>query len=80
MIIGIGEVSNAGKTTLATRLKEKLSPLRISVLCQDNFARPTFEIPLINDHVDWEVPESIDLARYYRIWYYHSKCCIFLIA
>ncbi len=48
------------------RPKEKLSPLRISVLCQDDFARPTFEIPRINDHVDWEVPESIDLARYYR--------------
>ncbi len=66
MIIGIGGVSNAGKTTLATRLKEKLSALRISVLCQDDFARPTFEIPRINGHVDWEVPESIDLARYYR--------------
>ncbi len=66
MVIGIGGVSNAGKTTLATRLKEKLSPMRISVLCQDDFARPIFEIPQINGHVDWEVPESIDLARYYR--------------
>ncbi len=66
MVIGIGGVSNAGKTTLATRLKEKLSPMRVSVLCQDDFARPTFEIPNINGHVDWEIPESIDLARYYR--------------
>ncbi len=66
MVIGIGGVSNAGKTTLATRLKEKLSPLPVSVLCQDDFARPTFDIPQINGHVDWEVPESIDLARYYR--------------
>ncbi len=66
MVIGIGGVSNAGKTTLATRLKEKLSALRISILCQDDFAHPTFEIPRINGHVDWEVPESIDLARYYR--------------
>ncbi len=66
MIIGIGGVSNAGKTTLATRLKEKLHPLRVSVLCQDDFARPTAEIPRINGHTDWEIPESIDLARYYR--------------
>lgn len=66
MIIGIGGVSNAGKTTLATRLKERLSPLRIAVLCQDDFARPVSGIPRINGHVDWEIPESIDLARYYR--------------
>ena len=66
MVIGIGGVSNAGKTTLANRLKEALNPLRITILCQDDFARPTFEIPRINGHVDWEIPESIDLAKYYR--------------
>jgi len=66
MIIGIGGVSNAGKTTLANRLQKKLSPLKICTLCQDDFARPTFEIPRINGHVDWEVPESIDLPKYYR--------------
>jgi nicotinamide/nicotinate riboside kinase len=66
MVIGIGGVSNAGKTTLANRLKEKLSPLRITILCQDDFARPPKEIPLINGHTDWEVPESINLAKYYR--------------
>jgi nicotinamide/nicotinate riboside kinase len=66
MVIGIGGVSNAGKTTLANRLKDALRPLHVKILCQDDFARPVFEIPRIRDHVDWEVPESIDLARYYR--------------
>ncbi|UBM61621.1 hypothetical protein LA303_09365 [Candidatus Sulfidibacterium hydrothermale] len=66
MIIGIGGVSNAGKTTLANRLKAALNPLRVLILCQDDFARPENEIPRINGHIDWEIPESIDLAKYYR--------------
>ena len=66
MVIGIGGVSNAGKTTLATRLKNELEPLRVCVLCQDDFAKPVSEIPRIRGHVDWETPESIDLAKYYK--------------
>ena len=64
MVIGIGGVSNAGKTTLATRLKKQLEPLKVKVLCQDDFAKPVAEIPRIRDHVDWETPESIDMVKY----------------
>jgi len=66
MVIGIGGVSNAGKTTLATRLAKQLEPLRVKVLCQDDFAKPLAEIPLIRSHMDWETPLSIDLVKYYK--------------
>lgn len=66
MIIGIGGVSNAGKTTLSQKLKEQLKPLQVSILCQDDFPSPISGIPLIRDHVDWEIPVSIDLTKFYR--------------
>jgi len=56
MVIGIGGVSNAGKTTLATRLAKQLEPHRVKVLCQDDFAKTLAEIPLIRGHMDWETP------------------------
>lgn len=64
MIIGIGGVSNAGKTTLAKQLKENLPGLNVSILCQDDFPNPVDQIPTIRDHVDWEIPVSIDMNRY----------------
>jgi len=66
MIIGIGGVSNAGKTTLAKRLKESLAPLKVKTLCQDDFPNPVNQIPMINDHVDWEIPQSIDISNYFK--------------
>lgn len=66
MIIGIGGVSNAGKTTLADRLKESLAPLRVKILSQDNFPKPEEEIPMIRDHVDWEIPESLEMSQYFK--------------
>jgi len=66
MVIGIGGVSNAGKTTLASRLQKQLGHLRVKVLCQDDYAKPINDIPRIRGHVDWETPESIDLAKYYK--------------
>ena len=66
MIIGIGGVSNAGKTTLASRLKEQLPNLDVSILSQDDFPNPVEKIPMIKDHVDWEVPQSIDIPGYLR--------------
>lgn len=66
MIIGIGGVSNAGKTTLAKRLKESLAPLKVKTLCQDDFPNPVNQIPMVQDHVDWEIPQSIDISNYFR--------------
>ena len=66
MIIGIGGVSNAGKTTLAIKLKESLPTLKVSILCQDDFPKPEDLIPKVRNHVNWEIPQSLDLKRYLR--------------
>lgn len=64
MIIGIGGISNAGKSKLAEEIKQHYSDRRVKVLCQDNFAFPTPEIPKINNHTNWEIPDSIDFDRF----------------
>ncbi len=64
MVIGIGGVSNAGKSTLARNLKEEWTGMDVVSLCQDDFAFPSDQIPKIKDHIDWEVPESIDFVRF----------------
>ncbi len=60
MIIAIGGVSTAGKTTLATRLRNHLNQKRVCLLCQDDYAHPIEKIPRIHDRIDWEHPDSID--------------------
>lgn len=64
MIIGIGGVSMAGKSTLAFQLKKKLLPKKVIIFCQDDFVRPQNEIPKINGKTDWERPESINFDNY----------------
>lgn len=64
MIIGIGGISNAGKSRLAGRIKSKLSDRKVSVLCQDDYVFPKDKIPTIRDHIDWESPDSIDFIKY----------------
>lgn len=59
MIIAIGGVSTAGKTTLATRLRDAFTGQRISLLCQDDFVHDVALIPKIHERVDWEHPDSI---------------------
>lgn len=66
MVIGIGGCSQSGKSTLALQLLEKIKGLGIESinLDIDDFAQPTSEIPWIRFHVDWEIPASIDFAKY----------------
>ncbi len=64
MVIGIGGVSNAGKSKLARRIKNYYSSKKVLILCQDDYAFPNEKIPLIRDHINWECPESIDFERY----------------
>lgn len=66
MIIGIGGISNAGKSGLALKIKEHFSDRSVEILCQDDFVKPVSQIPKINGHTDWETPESIDFNRYYN--------------
>lgn len=64
MIVGIGGVSMAGKSTLARKLKENFPDKKTIIFCQDDFVFPTYEIPKVTDKVDWERPESIDFETY----------------
>lgn len=64
MIIGIGGVSMAGKSTLANKLKSIYSDQKICILCQDDFSRPSKEIPLIKNKTDWENPASLDFNSF----------------
>lgn len=66
MIIGLGGISTAGKSKLSLWLQAYYSEKKICILCQDNFAQPTFRIPKINGHTDWEIPESIDFNKFYN--------------
>lgn len=67
MIIGIGGISNAGKSKLALRIKDYYSAKKVRILCQDDYAFPTDSIPLIRNHVDWERPESIDFNYFEEV-------------
>lgn len=67
MIIGIGGISNAGKSKLALRIKDYYSAKKVRILCQDDYAFPTDSIPLIRNHVDWERHESIDFNYFEEV-------------
>lgn len=56
--IAIGGVSRSGKTFLSEILSRYLE--NSIVIHQDTYISPEHEIPLINDHIDWERPEAID--------------------
>ena len=66
MIIAIGGISNAGKSNLAKRLSDHYQNQSSIVLCQDDFANPTNEIPKIKGHTNWEIPESLDFDKFYK--------------
>lgn len=68
MLIGIGGVSRSGKTKLSRKVNKWLRDqgYTVAIFHQDDFVKPDSEIPLIRDHIDWEVPESIDWDRWNR--------------
>ena len=61
MIIGIGGVSRAGKTTLANRLKDHFEKQGKStrVFCQDEYVKPTISLSKVQGVPDWERPSTI---------------------
>ena len=64
MVIGIGGVSNAGKSYLARQIKSYYPSKKVIILCQDDYVFPNEKIPKLRDHIDWERPESIDFTKY----------------
>jgi len=64
MIIGIGGVGNAGKSTLAKKIKKLYPENKVRILCQDDYVKPNYELPLIHQHIDYEIPDSIDFQFY----------------
>ncbi|WP_462252016.1 AAA family ATPase [Ekhidna sp.] len=62
-IIGIGGCSRSGKSTLARRIKERFSDLRVLILDMDDFVLPEDQIPKIKDLTDWELPASVDFKK-----------------
>ena len=68
MIVGIGGVSRAGKTTLAD-LMAKLFVARgkkVAMIHQDDYIYEEASIPKVKDRTDWEHPDSIDFDRYHE--------------
>lgn len=66
MVIAIGGVSRAGKTTLANRLRNQIIDKSVTILCQDDFVQDLAKIPKIQERVDWEHPDSIDHEALYK--------------
>ena len=62
MIIGIGGRSRSGKTTLAETLvwHDRSQNKKAITLHQDDFVNRIEDIPLVRNHIDWEIPASID--------------------
>lgn len=81
MILGIAGASQSGKTTLAKMLEQVLSEKQYNVvtLHQDDFAQASMLIPHIKDHIDWEIPASIDFERFQMAIELHRHKCDILI-
>ena len=74
MKIGIGGVSRAGKTTLAKKILDYFPNQKRVILHQDDYINAGYDIPQIQERIDWEVPESIDFVRlkYDFRWLYEN--------
>ncbi|MFT4834507.1 MAG: nicotinamide/nicotinate riboside kinase [Marinoscillum sp.] len=61
MIIGIGGVSRAGKSTLAECLKAHYvkAGKTVALFSQDDFVKPTISLPKVEGVPDWERPSTI---------------------
>lgn len=68
MIIGIGGVSRAGKSTLANRLKAHFEEQGKSatVFCQDEYVKPIISLPKVQGIPDWERPNTIKWDKLLR--------------
>jgi len=67
--IGVGGVSQSGKSSLAKRIKDHFTNKKVLILSQDEFVKEEKDIPRVRDRTDWEHPDSIDIDRLLKtIW------------
>jgi|GEM_PF-199540 len=66
MIIAIGGVSRAGKSTLSELLQKQFSLLgqTVAIIEQDKYIYKEKDLPRIKEKVDWESPRSIDFKKF----------------
>jgi len=65
MIIGIGGCSNSGKSLLAKQISDFYQRNKtVKILCQDDFVKRRDFLTTINEHVDWELPSTIEIDKY----------------
>lgn len=66
MIIGIGGVSRAGKSTLSELLQKRFEQIGKStaIIEQDKYINKVEDIPKIRDRTDWESPLSINFVKF----------------
>lgn len=64
MIIAIGGLSRSGKSKLSKRIKRMFKDRNPLLLHQDEYVKAEADIPLIRDHIDWEIPASIDFPAW----------------
>lgn len=81
MLIGIGGVSRAGKSTLADLLtKQFLSQGQsVKTLRQDDYPVDEALLPMVRDRRDWEVPQSIDHEAFWTDTRIALKDCDIII-
>ncbi|TRX58677.1 hypothetical protein FNH22_12420 [Fulvivirga sp. M361] len=58
MIIGIGGISQSGKSYLSNKVSAELS--NSTVLSLDDYTLPEYKLPKIKDRYDWELPKAYD--------------------
>jgi uridine kinase/DNA-binding Xre family transcriptional regulator len=61
--LGIGGVSQSGKSTLARKIRKKIGDRIVRVFELDQYTIDTDEMPRVHGKPDWEQPESYDFER-----------------
>ena len=60
LLIGIGGVSRAGKTTLSNYIIGLYPKKKSLIISMDDYVLDPDQIPRIKDRIDWETPASVD--------------------
>ena len=59
-VIAISGVSRSGKSSLARKIKDRLSGKKVLLMDMDDFVFPKANSPKIQDRTDWEHPLSVN--------------------